>query len=104
MRQSGIEYRLLDAGRIQPVPNAVLRALSALELAEDTSLASALANRGRFILLIDNYHTLYMLHDWLCETGPAPVPASTIVVVASRARSLSCGAPTRRGGSLVHVR
>lgn len=34
--------------------------------------------------MIDNYDTLYPLHDWLCETVLPQLPASTILVVASR--------------------
>lgn len=80
-----IGNKLMDARRVRPVPNSFLSALhAALELAEDEGLTPALARRGRFIIMIDNYDTLYPLHDWLCETVLPQLPASTILVVASR--------------------
>jgi len=81
----GIGHELIDARRIQPVPKPFLNALrSVLALAEDDVLTTALARRGRFILMIDNFDSLSPLHDWLCETVLPQLPASTILVVASR--------------------
>lgn len=81
----GVGNKLIDARSLQPVQKPFLRAFrAALELGENDVLTTALARRGRFILMIDNYDTLYPLHDWLCETVLPQLPASTIFVVASR--------------------
>lgn len=83
--RAGVAYRLLDAGSIQPLPKPFSRVLrSTLHLADDEPLTPALARRGRFILMMDNFHKLYRLHDWLCETVLPQLPASTVVIVASR--------------------
>lgn len=81
----GVSHRLMDARSIDPIQTAFVRALRlVLDLADDEEMGSTLSQRGRFILMIDNYDRLYPLHDWLCDTILPQLPASTIVVVASR--------------------
>ena len=82
---AGVSHILVDARAMQPSPDSFVRSLrAALALDEGESITGELALHPRFVLMIDNYDRLYALHDWLCESLYPELPASTLVVVASR--------------------
>lgn len=81
----GVAHKYLDARMTEPAARSFMRSLYAvLGLHEQDDLTHALAQRGRFVLMIDNFELLESLHEWLSEAFLPKLPEHTLVVIACR--------------------
>lgn len=83
--QEQIATVYLDGRNIDPSPEAFVQALrQVIRLQPQDSLAQALAQPRRFVILLDTYETLSPLDGWLRETFLPQLPENTLVVMAGR--------------------
>lgn len=77
---AGARIAHLDGRHVTPAPDAIEDAVAA---ALDTDRPNSTGD-GRIVLLVDAYERLRPLDDWFRESFLPGLPASTVVVIASR--------------------
>lgn len=83
--QAGVPSVYLDARSIDATPESFSDALSRmLGTTPSQDISAVIAERSRYVILIDTYETLSGLDGWLRESFLPALPGSTLVVLAGR--------------------